>query len=199
MKCLPIKGYEGLYSVSEDGKIFSLDREIICKNGVVKPIKGREIIQGKHKDVRYNQVSLWKANKGLNLWVHRIVAQTFIPNPENKPEVNHINGKDIYDNSVRNLEWVTSSENSIHAVQTGLITYTNRLSRLEFIEVLNDVINGESYLSITNRVPYKVPFLSTKVRQIAKEEGLEHLLDESLKEQRLIRSAINGTSFLGKT
>lgn len=61
-------------------------------------------------------------NKNPRL-VHRLVAETFIPNPNNKKEVNHING-DKFDNIPENLEWVTPSENINHAVNTGLNQYT---------------------------------------------------------------------------
>ena len=67
----------------------------------------------------YKRVELSKAGINKKYNVHRIVAKTFIPNPENKPEVNHINGNKE-DNRVENLEWVTSKENQIHAYKIGL-------------------------------------------------------------------------------
>lgn len=67
----------------------------------------------------YNYISLYKNNIPWTKKIHRLVAQAFIPNPENKPCINHINWiKD--DNRVENLEWCTYSENSIHAIQSWL-------------------------------------------------------------------------------
>ena len=71
------------------------------------------------------------------LRVHRLVAKTFIPNPLNKPEVNHING-DKTDNRVENLEWVTRKENTIHMYKTGLgggKTYKSKLTDENVIEI----------------------------------------------------------------
>ena len=77
----------------------------------------------------YKAVTLHKAGQGKMMLLHRIVAQTFVPNPENKPQVNHINGNKA-DNRVENLEWVTAQENIEHAVKTGLIPkYPTKLKR----------------------------------------------------------------------
>lgn len=123
--------------------------------------------------------------------MHRLVAEHWISNPLGKPEVNHKDG-DIYNNTKENLEWCTSKENSQHAIETGLITYTNRLTKEEFVECLWSVINGESYLSLSQRVPYKVPYLSVKLRRIAKELNMETELDYSLLVQKQERARING-------
>lgn len=195
MNWLPIKNYEGLYEVSDTGEVRSVDRVLSVTNQKERLFKGKVIYQTLNVQVAYKQVSLWKNNKGTSLYVHRLVAEAFIPNPSNKPEVNHIDGN-RQNNHVSNLEWVTSKENSQHAINTGLQVYTHRLTKEEFIDCLHDVINGESYQSLSERVPYKVPFLSTKLRKLAKELGLETELNESLAIQRANRARINGNPHL---
>lgn len=191
MSFLPVKGYEGLYEVGSCGTVRSVDRSIIGRDGKTYPRKGRNLRQSLHKDVEYPVVSLWKDNIGTSFYVHRLVAETHVTNPENKPEVNHKDGVRT-NNSKSNLEWVTRSENAQHAVQTGLRTYTHRLSKEEFVECLFAVIEGESYASLSTRVPYQVPFLSTKLRKLAQELGIEGELNESLYLQRVERARTNG-------
>ncbi len=98
-----IPGYEGIYAISNLGVIRRFDR--IKKLGV--------------KDNGYLTANLSLKGKTRNFYPHRLVAIAFIPNPENKPDVNHIDGNKK-NNSVTNLEWVTKSENMIHANKTGL-------------------------------------------------------------------------------
>lgn len=104
-----IKGFEGLYQVSNLGRIRSLDRLIIYKNGRKYNQKGK-IIKLSDNGKGYNvfNVSLNSCTKQLK--VYKIVAETFIPNPENKPEVDHINTI-RNDDRVENLRWVTHKEN----------------------------------------------------------------------------------------
>ena len=96
-----VKNYENLYEVSDQGQIRSIARQ---KGLALNP----------NKDTKYLMVNLWKNNKGKNCYVHRIVAQTFIPNPDGLPEVNHIDGN-RQNNCVSNLEWVTALENNLRS------------------------------------------------------------------------------------
>ena len=193
---LPVVGYEHAYEVSSLGQVRSVDRIVTGQDGVQYPFKGRILIPSAHKDTGYLQVSLWDKNTGTSHYVHRLVCMAFHPNPEGKPEVNHIDGV-RQNNWATNLEWVTSSENSYHATKTGLRIYTNRLTKAEFIECLLAVIDGLSYQELTLHTPYKVPFLSTKLRKLAKELGLENQLNESLYLQRVQRARMNGAKNTG--
>lgn len=113
-----IEGYEGLYQVSNLGCVKSLTRKVRCKNNKFRIIIGKILIPIQTKN-GYLFVNLWKNNKIKRVLVHRLVAETFIPNPENKPEVNHINGNKL-NNYVDNLEWNTRSENTIHSYKIKL-------------------------------------------------------------------------------
>lgn len=115
-----IKGYEGIYQVSNYGRVKSLER-CIKNNKYNGSYTKKEcfrtlVFDGKGK---YLLVGLWKKNKGRKYLVHRLVAETFIPNPKNKKNVNHKNCIQ-HDNRVYNLEWATSSENRQHCHDNNL-------------------------------------------------------------------------------
>ncbi len=192
----PVRGYEGAYEVSNAGTVRALPRTVVGRDGRIYPYPGKTLATAPNKKVEYMQVSLWANNKGKSLYVHRLVAEAFLPNPDNLPEVNHIDGCRTH-NHVSNLEWVTRQGNAQHAVDTGLKTYTNRLTKDEFVECLMSVIRGETYLSLSKRVPYKVPFLSVKLRKVAQELGLEADLNDALRTAKSKRARQNGTKFLG--
>jgi len=106
------------YEVNELGQVRSKDRMIVTIDGKSYFRKGKLLMPKKHKD-GYQFVTLTKEKSKKNFYVHRLVAEAFIPNPENKPQVNHINGNKT-DNTINNLEWVTNAENSRHAYNNGL-------------------------------------------------------------------------------
>ena len=104
-----IPDYDGDYQESNFGRT-----KRFYKNGKEKILKPLLIYNG------YLRVCLTKGNKKKYLFVHRLVGEIFIPNPENKLEVNHIDGCKL-NNSVENLEWSTKKENLDHAIEIGLI------------------------------------------------------------------------------
>ena len=119
-------GYEGLYQISSYGRVKSLERTVQGKDGRLMLILERELAQTPSKITkRYPRpvytVELWKGNIRKRALPHRLVGMAFIPNPDNKPQINHIDG-DKKNNRVDNLEWCTASENNYHA-------YANNLTR----------------------------------------------------------------------
>ena len=106
----PIKGYEGLYEVSNYGRIRSFDTYRKGRNGSIRFCKGRILKFHTHQQ-GYLYVGLWKNNKHKTYKVHRLVAQAFLPNPHNYPCVNH-KDENKTNNNVDNLEWCTYEYNN---------------------------------------------------------------------------------------
>ncbi|MBO7720014.1 NUMOD4 motif-containing HNH endonuclease [Candidatus Saccharibacteria bacterium] len=104
----PVVGFEGLYEVSNLGRVRSLPRNGTRKKGTIRQFGN--VANG------YRAVLLARFGEHKNALVHRLVAEAFIPNPQNKPCVNHIDG-DKWNNAVDNLEWCTYAENIAHSIR----------------------------------------------------------------------------------
>ena len=147
-----IKDYKGFYQVSNLGRIKSLERIVKHSKGGVKMQKERILKTSKS---RYELASLSKEGCIKSYAVHRIVAETFIPNPKNKPQVNHKDGN-ILNNSAMNLEWCTASENTIHCIENSLrltargeSSGPSKLSNDEVIEIRRTLASKKiSYRSL---------------------------------------------------
>lgn len=131
-----IIGFQGFYQVSNLGRIRSV------RFNKIKLL----ITAINHFGYCYNCISIKNIKK--NYTVHRLVALTFIPNTENKAQVNHINGIKT-DNRVENLEWVTSSENNTHAIKNKLRVMPKGKSHFNSKKVFNKE-TGVVYESITD-------------------------------------------------
>lgn len=135
-----IEGYEGLYEISSLGN-------------VRRAPSGRILKQNKNS-YGYSHVGLSKEGKVKMICVHRLIANAFIPNPQNKPQVNHIDGNKS-NNSISNLEWVSQKENIIHAFKTGL-RKTSKINQYDlngnFVKTYDTITEaGKNFSNISNR------------------------------------------------
>jgi hypothetical protein len=105
-----VVGFEGYYEISDDGEVWSLPR-----NGTISG-KRRLKFNETH---RYSRFKLNKDGQNKMKLVHRMVAEAFLPNPENKYTVNHIDGNPR-NNNYKNLEWCTTQANTEHTIKAGL-------------------------------------------------------------------------------
>lgn len=144
----PIKGYEGLYEVSEHGVVRSCARYIKTDIRHVKErlIEGRFLKQATKRN-GYKTVDLCKDGKVKTTLVHRIVATAFCPNPHGYRFVNHIDS-DRSNNDSTNLEWVTSSENRMHGIKQGNVTFLKKaVLCIESGEIFESPIQAAEWLA----------------------------------------------------
>ncbi|QWV94881.1 HNH endonuclease [Geomonas oryzisoli] len=155
-----IPGFEGLYAVTRNGVVYSLPRRGVKKLKIMKHVKNMK--------ADYIRVKLSCNGEDDLYYVHRLVAETYIPNPECKPMVNHIDG-DKTNNRIENLEWVTRLENQIHAFETGL--YPNcKIHPLKKNEVYDLVKSGMPIKDVAERYGMTPGGVRSLVRRYRPEE-----------------------------
>lgn len=119
MKFRVLELFGGLkVKVSDDGKVYTLDHSYLRKNGRIDNRKGKQL-KPKVDKYGYETIVLTKDGTRKNYTIHKLVALAYIPNPENKPTINHIDGNKL-NNNVSNLEWATYKEQKIHAWNKNL-------------------------------------------------------------------------------
>lgn len=150
-----IKEYEGYYQVSNFGNVKSLQRTVKAGRYFFDKDIPEKILKSCNARDGYSRIVLNKKGKIKTKLVHRLVAETFLQNFENKKEVNHKSGNKN-DNTLNNLEWVTSKENIVHAFLNGLkkgnFGQNNTRSRLVlniengiFYESAKEAANSKNY------------------------------------------------------
>lgn len=140
-----VVGYEGLYEVDQFGRVYGIDRTKTVVDNVriyEKPIAGRQMKQSMHTK-GYKTVSLTKNGSTKTMFVHRIVAEAFLPNPNNLPMVNH-KDEDKTNNFIDNLEWCTASYNRTYgkAIERQAKKIRGRKSKKK-IAVIQKNMSGE--------------------------------------------------------
>lgn len=162
-----LKGFEGLYVISNYGTIASNDKIVKNRSGFRK-VKGKTL-KPKIDKYGYFRIGLTKDGNQKYYFVHRLVAETFIPNINNYPIINHKDGNKK-NNYINNLEWCTQSENVKHAYNTGLkigkgakhkgASNPNvKLSETDVLKIIRDKKNNinikESYLKYKEKISFK--------------------------------------------
>lgn len=115
----PVVGYEGLYEVSSEGRVKSLSRVVKAPRNTTR-LLGERLLTPTTEKEGYKVVGLRVNGKLSQKRVHRLVAEAFLNNPEEKTQVNHIN-EIKSDNKLSNIEWSTSKENSNHGTRIARI------------------------------------------------------------------------------
>lgn len=161
-----IIGYKGFYQVSNLGNVKSLDRKVISSNRTSYLRKGKICKQSK-SNLGYMTVGFTINNVKVNKYVHRLVAEAFILNLDNKPQINHIDCNKE-NNNISNLEWCTNSENHIHASKNGL-------NKLHIHRVAySGEKNGRTLLSEAQVLEIKQKYIPYKysTKKLSKEYGV---------------------------
>lgn len=156
-----IVGFERMYQVSNLGRVKSMGKIIYKSNGVRQTFSERILKPGRGSHGYYG-VALYNKGMGETHLIHRLIADAFIPNPDNKPMINHIDS-DKTNNSISNLEWVNGKENSNHASVRGRMRRNHnqrinyRLSKIGELNPMSKLSNAD-----VKNIKRLIPFMKQK-------------------------------------
>ena len=145
-----IKGYEGKYIISNFGEVISLPRTK-QNNSNKQYVEPREICRYINKRNGYVYVHLCNDGEERTIRLHRLVAETFIPNPNKLPQINHIDGNKE-NNRIDNLEWCTASENEKHAYKIGLANNNNQKIKVGQYSIKGELLRTFDSLSEASKI-----------------------------------------------
>lgn len=141
----PIPGYEGFYEINREGVVRSVDRIVLGGRGEYNRIAKGSVKKNTLRKNGYYAIGLWKNNVQKIENIHRILATIFIPNPNNLPGVNHIDG-DKANNKLSNLEWCNQSYNVQHAYNTGLTSRNKKIVCVETGRIFNSASEAARFV-----------------------------------------------------
>ena len=151
-KWADIKGYEGLYQISNFGRVKSLQRKVVNHRSGSMRIVNEMIMTPFDNGTGYKAISLACERKRKNFYVHRLVGGAFIENPQNKKIINHID-YDTNNNSSDNLEWCSQKENIMHSVE-----------HMKKPRTISYSSTGIKYISIRKKTKFRVQIPNQKMR-----------------------------------
>lgn len=170
---IPIPGFEE-YLISETGEVFST--------------KSNRALTPHLNENGYLYITMRKNNRNKTVAIHRLVAQAYIPNTENKPFVNHINA-DRSNPHKENLEWCTQSENLKHAYKLGNHSQKKNFTSEELDWLLDRLINhNQTMTALSKELSVGLSRLTINMRNRAHKTNLVSAFEEILKKQKTIRN-----------
>lgn len=161
-----INDYENIYQISNYGNVRNIKTNRILKSN----IRGM-----------YLAIGLWNKSEGKNVRIHNLVASAFVPNPENKTEINHIDGNKL-NNHFSNLEWCTHKENIQHAHKNKLVKsacgekiYNSKLTKEDVLKIKKLYNSGEYY---QHEIATMFNVTSANIQSITSNSSWKHLIDK---------------------
>ena len=183
-----VSGYEGLYQVSNLGKVRSLPLVKTFSDGSVHYLRG-VILKQSNTTTGYKKVELSKNGFKKSIKVHRLVAQAFLVNTYNKPHINNKDGNPI-NNVVDNLEWVTQKENVQHAYDNGLRKC--KKNSLDHNKIIKDYLNHNvSYVTKNYNIPRHMVYAVLKEHKIKPHGGVRYNVTKDEIQSEILKGVSN--------